>query len=138
MNTIQKISALVATTGLFLSLSSFTNNTCPIVTYNGQVEGNIAVDKFKQTKGLSFAHQTGFSNKENKSSCELVSFTLYYMREGMDPVEIRGKHQTFEGMVQKAINQAQKGDQYTFVEMQAQCDGSTKTQKVNPISLKIK
>ena len=139
MKTIQKISALVATTGLCFFLSSFTVNDCPVITYNGQVEGTITVDDFKQTKELSFAKQIGFSNnKAAKRNCELVSFTLYYIREGMDPVEIMGKQQSFHGVVLKAIHQAQEGDRYTFVDMQAKCDGNTKTQKVNPISLKIK
>ena len=121
-------------TGTVLILFSFGYNHYPVVTFNGQIEGEIEQVSFVKTDRLIVANQY-----KNPGACDIQSYILYVQRPGDDPCEYTAeKGSKFNEKVAKAIKLAESGWKYTFFEMMVHCKGEKESMKVNNLSFKIK
>lgn len=106
----------------------------PIVRLGKKTDGIMGAGEFKAQQGL-VAWMDGF---DFDAKCTIQSFTMYHTAKGQNPIELIQSGGRFLGAVEKAIQAAQPGDQYAFVNVKARCPGDKTGRRINGLSFQIK
>jgi gliding motility-associated protein GldM len=106
----------------------------PIVKMGGQVDGTLSSSEFKAAVELTAV----LENFDYEAKCQVQSYDVTYTRKRQDAVLLKGKGARFSGEVEKVIQQAKPGDQYSFTEVVVRCSGDQSARRVNGLSFRIK
>ncbi len=77
-------------------------------------------------------------NFDFEAKCEIVSYTLFYIKRNQDPAQIEGRGGRFEGQALSAIKAAGIGDVYNFTDIQVRCPGDVRSRTAEPLVINVR
>ncbi|BDS13898.1 GldM family protein [Aureispira anguillae] len=106
----------------------------PILRLGGKSDGTMKSGMFRAQPGLT----TKADNMDMDISCQLQSYTLFYVCKRCDPIELKGEGALFRGMIRNVIDRAKPGDQYIFTNVKARCPGDKAGRRLSGLTFTIR
>jgi hypothetical protein len=96
---------------------------------------NIGSGEFKAQGGVAAVMMNSDYGCFN---CDLVGFTLTYVKKGTDPVTVSNTGARYNPAAQQLINNATGGDAYYFEAIRARCPGDANARELGGLAFKIR
>ncbi|NJN76930.1 MAG: hypothetical protein HC803_00225 [Saprospiraceae bacterium] len=105
----------------------------PVIRLRTHDSGTLSLGEFKAQEGLSVF----LDNFDFDASCEIVGFTMVFVRKNSDVFDVVNKGESFNENTRKRMNEVQIGDTIYFEKIRCRCPGDEIPRELNTVVIRI-